>query len=95
MLRWILQPLPRDTLQLELDVVYLHRTLSPKIGDLRCDGRDALDNSINSEGTLIEFLVIGTTELIINPDMRLQAIRTAKSLVITDNNMLGNSTKVR
>ena len=72
-----------------MDVVNLHRSFSPKIGDLRCDGRDALDNSINSEGTLIGFLVIGTTELIINPDMCLRAVRLE-----TNNYVLGSSNKV-
>jgi hypothetical protein len=71
MLRWIVPPTPRDTLRRERDVGYLHRALSPKIGDPRRDGHYALDSSINSAGMLIVFLVIGTTELITNPDCTL------------------------
>lgn len=57
---------------------------SPKIGDLLGDKRYALHCSISSEGPLIEFLIMGTAEMIIDPDIRNQAVRIAESPVVAD-----------
>lgn len=61
---------------------------SPKIGDLLGDKRYALHCSISSEGPLIEFLVMGTAEMITDPDIQNQAVRIAGSPVVTDRYLL-------
>jgi len=61
---------------------------SPKICDLRRDGRYALHCSVSREGPLSEFLVMGTVETITHPNVRLQAVRIADSPVVVDGYML-------
>lgn len=57
---------------------------SPKIRDLRRDGRYAIHCAVGREGPLIEFLVTGDAEYIIDPSQRAQAARIAASPVVTD-----------
>ena len=57
---------------------------SPKIGDLRRDGRYALHSAVGREGPLIEFLVTGSAELISDPAQRAQAERIAAAPVVID-----------
>lgn len=61
---------------------------SPKIGDLLGDKRYALHCSISNEGPLIEFLVMGTAEVITDHDIRNRAFKIAKSPVVTANYVL-------
>ena len=61
---------------------------SPKIRDLRRDGRYALHCAVSREGPLVEFLVMGAVAIIDDPDVRLQAIRIANSPVVSDGYVL-------
>jgi hypothetical protein len=56
---------------------------SPKIRDLRRDGRYAIHSTVTSDGPLLEFLVTGEAELITSPALRAQATHIAGSPVIT------------
>lgn len=57
---------------------------SPKIRDLRRDGRYALHCSISRDAPLIEFLVSGTKEEISDPVVRSRAESLAASPVVVD-----------
>lgn len=62
--------------------------LSPKIRDLRRDGRYALHCSVGGEGPLIEFLVSGSAEEVSDPFVRTQAESIAASPVVIDSYVL-------
>ena len=57
---------------------------SPKIGDLRRDGRYAIHSAVTRDGPLIEFLVTGEAERITDPTLRAQAVQIASSPVVSD-----------
>ena len=57
---------------------------SPKIRDLRRDGRYALHCSVSRQAPLIEVLVSGTAEEIIDPVVRARAENIAASPVVID-----------
>lgn len=57
---------------------------SPKIRDLRHDGRYALHCSVGREGPLVEFLVSGNARLITDPLVRQQAELIASSPVVVE-----------
>lgn len=61
---------------------------SPKIGDLRSDGRYALHCSVSRDGPLVEFLVAGTTAVVDDPGVRRKAVEIARSPVVTDDYVL-------
>ena len=61
---------------------------SPKIGDLRRDGRYALHCSVGGGGPLSEFLVSGEALVISDPDIRQQAEHTAASPVVLESYVL-------
>jgi len=61
---------------------------SPKIRDLRRDGRYALHCSVSREGPLIEFLVSGNAEEISDLIVRAQAERIAAAPVVNDSYVL-------
>ena len=56
---------------------------SPKIGDLRRDGRYAIHSAVTRDGPLIEFLVTGNAKFITDLALRTQAAQMAGSPVIT------------
>lgn len=58
------------------------KSSSPKIRDLRRDGRYALHCSVGGEGPLFEFLVSGHIEVITNAKVRAKAEKIAASTVI-------------
>jgi hypothetical protein len=61
---------------------------SPKIRDLRQDGRYALHCSVSREGPLIEFLVSGNAEEISDLIVRAQAESIAAAPVVNDSYVL-------
>ena len=61
---------------------------SPKIRDLRRDGRYALHCSVSREGPLIEILVSGRAEEISDPVVRARAESIAASPVVVDSYVL-------
>jgi len=61
---------------------------SPKIRDLRRDGRYALHCSVSRKGALIEYLVSGKAEVVSDPSARANAEKVAASPVITDSYVL-------
>jgi len=61
---------------------------SPKIRDLRRDGRYALHCSVNREGPLVEFLVSGNAEEISDLIVRAQAESIAAAPVVNDSYVL-------
>ena len=61
---------------------------SPKIRDLRRDGRYALHCSVSREGPLIEFLVSGNAEEISDLIVRAQAESIAAAPVVNDSYVL-------
>jgi hypothetical protein len=63
---------------------------SPKIRDLRRDGRYALHSSVErAKGEpLVEFLVTGTVRIIQDPETRAAAVRMAASSVVIDTYVL-------
>jgi hypothetical protein len=61
---------------------------SPKIRDLRRDGRYALHCSVSREGVLIEYMVYGNAEVVSDPSVRANAEKVAASPVITDSYVL-------
>ena len=61
---------------------------SPKIRDLRRDGRYAMHCSVSREGPLIEFLVSGNAEEISDLIVRAQAESIAASPVVIDSYVL-------
>jgi hypothetical protein len=61
---------------------------SPKINDLRSNGRYAMHCTVTREGPLFEFLVMGSAEVVEDPDVWLQAVRIANSPVVTDGYVL-------
>jgi hypothetical protein len=62
---------------------------SPKIRDLRRDGRYALHCSVlTDDGPLIEFLVSGVVEEITDPSIRNRAEKTASSPVVLETYVL-------
>lgn len=61
---------------------------SPKISDLRRDGRYALHCSVGGEGPLTEILVSGEALVISDLDIRQQAERTAASSVVLESYVL-------
>ena len=61
---------------------------SPKIQDLRRDGRYAMHCAVGGEGPLIEILVSGEAVVISNPSVREQAESIAASPVVIDRYVL-------
>ncbi len=61
---------------------------SPKIRDLRRDGRYAMHCSVRREGPLIEFLVSGNAEEIFNSIVREQVENIAAAPVVNDSYVL-------
>lgn len=63
---------------------------SPKIRDMRRDGRYALHSSVDRKGgeSLIEFLVSGTAQVIRDKLVRAEAEKIAASAVVTHNYVL-------
>jgi hypothetical protein len=61
---------------------------SPKIRDLRRDGRYAMHNAVSREGPLIEYLLSGNAKEISDPLVRAQAESIAAPAVITDKYVL-------
>jgi hypothetical protein len=61
---------------------------SPKIRDLRRDGRYALHSSVGGGGPLIEILLSGRVQVIPDPDVRIQAESIASSPVLTERYVL-------
>lgn len=57
---------------------------SPKIQDLRRDGRYVMHNAVSREGPLIEFLVSGKAEEISDPAVRARTERIAAVPVVDD-----------
>jgi len=55
---------------------------SPKIGDLRRDGRYALHCSVDGEGPLVEVLISGEAQEITDPERRSLAENIAASPVV-------------
>ena len=61
---------------------------SPKIQDLRWDGRYALHCAVGGEGPLVEYLVSGSAVEVTDPVRRAQAENIAKSAVVIDSYVL-------
>jgi hypothetical protein len=61
---------------------------SPKIRDLRCDGRYVLHCSVGGDGPLVEVQVSGEAIVILDPQVRLQAEKIAASPVVIDSYVL-------
>ena len=61
---------------------------SPKIHDLRRDGRYALHCSVGGEGPLTEVLVSGCVEIVSDPVVRARALDVAQSPVPTPDYVL-------
>ena len=61
---------------------------SPKIRDLRRDGRYAMHCSISREGPLIEYLIYGNAEEISDSIVRKQAENIAAARVVNDSYVL-------
>lgn len=55
---------------------------SPKIRDLRRDGRYALHCAVGRDGPLIEYLISGIAEEVSDPSIRMQAATMADSPVV-------------
>ena len=61
---------------------------SPKIGDIKRDGRYCFHCSVGGEGPLQEYQVSGHAEVITDPEVRKQAQAIADSPVVTDGYVL-------
>ena len=61
---------------------------SPKIQDLRKDGRYAMHCSVTRDGPLVEFLVSGNTKVITDPKVRAQAEKIMAPPVAIDDYVL-------